>query len=151
MIILLLSIYPQVSEALNLKGKIGMNDYEINELETYSWVKGIEKGWALTYNGNKIPATVIKRKTTDGTEYIVQCRFFEVSYACTKKGFGAKNVKKAWSSVPPGMSRQVINQEQLKRQEIITPEKIDDEYALGLIAGFLPDLINDKYRCFILT
>jgi hypothetical protein len=33
----------------------------------------------------------------------------------------------------------------MKNQQIITPNKVDDEKALGLIASYLPDLLNDGY------
>jgi hypothetical protein len=33
----------------------------------------------------------------------------------------------------------------MARQEIITPNRVNDEKAMGLIASFLPDLINDGY------
>ena len=63
----------------------------------------------------------------------------------SSNGFGAKELRKSWSKVPKKISSAVINQEQLKRQEVITQSKVDDEKALGLIASFLPDLINDDY------
>jgi hypothetical protein len=139
------------SYSARLIGKIGSNEYVVDEIENLTLGKGVEKGWTLKYNGNKNPATIVKRKTLEGTEYLVQCKFFEVCYASTEKGFGVKKVRKNWSTVPAGMTKKVINQEQFARQQIISPNKVDDEYALGLIAGFLPDLMNDGYSCFLVS
>ncbi|HYQ57213.1 MAG TPA: hypothetical protein VEP89_07675 [Draconibacterium sp.] len=61
------------------------------------------------------------------------------------KGFGTRTVKKAWTKVDRRINQAVINQEQLKNQEIITSKKVDDKLALGLIASYLPDLLNDGY------
>ncbi len=76
---------------------------------------------------------------------MVRNDFFEVCYAITSKGFGAKKVRTSWSTVPRQINSVVLNKEQLKRQEVISPNKVNDETALGLIANFLPDLINDEY------
>jgi hypothetical protein len=54
-------------------------------------------------------------------------------------------MKKSWRNVPKQISDAVLNQEEVKKQAIITPNKVDDETALGLIAGFLPQLINEGY------
>ena len=81
----------------------------------------------------------------EGAEYVVYSKHFEVSYASTAIGFGTKEVRSSWSNVPKRISKAVINRDEMKRQQIITPNNVDDDKALGLIASFLPDLINDGY------
>jgi len=121
-------------------------DYEIEAVDDLNFGKKVEKVWTLTYNSSEKPVTVLKHKTLDGVEYMVRNDFFEVCYAITSNGFGAKKVKNSWSNVPRQINRVVLNKEQLKRQEVISPKKeMEDEKALGLIANFLPDLINDEY------
>jgi hypothetical protein len=125
--------------------RTGFNDYEIEEVENLNLGKSVEKVWTLTYNGSETPVTVIKRNISDGAVYVVNSRFFEVCYASTSKGFGTRTLKKSWSSVPPQINNVVINFEEIKNQQIITPKKIDDGQALGLIASYLPGLLNDQY------
>lgn len=125
--------------------RTGFNDYEIEEVENLNLGKSVEKVWTLTYNGSETPVTVIKRNSLDGTVYQVNSKFFEVCYASTSKGFGARTLKRSWSSVPPQINNVVINFEAIKKQQIITPNKIDDGQALGLIASYLPGLLNDQY------
>jgi hypothetical protein len=119
--------------------------YEISPVEDLYMGKKVEGIWTLSYSSNEVPVTVVKRNTFEGTEYVVHSKYFAVSYANSGKGFGVKEVRKSWSDVPRKVSRAVLNDEQMKRQEIITPNKVDEEKALGLIASFLPDLLNDGY------
>jgi len=56
-----------------------------------------------------------------------------------------KKVKKSWSSVPLEICSAVLNAEEMKKQGIITPNGVDDEKALGLIASYLPQLLNENY------
>jgi len=125
--------------------RTGFNDYQIEEVENLNLGKSVEKVWTLTYSGSENPVTVIKRNTSDGAVYVVNSKFFEVCYASSSKGFGTRMLKKSWSSVPPQINDVVINPEEIKKQQIITPNKIDDGQALGLIASYLPGLLNDQY------
>ena len=132
--------------AANATGvKNELNEYEITPVEDLHMGKNVKGIWTLSYSKDEAPVTVVKRKTVDGIEYVVQSNYFAVSYASTVKGFGAKEVRKAWTNVPRKISKAVINGEELARQEIITPNKVDDKMALGLIASYLPDLLNDSY------
>ncbi|MCF6332922.1 MAG: hypothetical protein L3J11_06520 [Draconibacterium sp.] len=119
--------------------------YEISVVDNLFVGKNVKAIWTVRYSNEEVPITVVKRKTMEGTEYLVYSKFFEVSYASTASGFGTKEVRRSWSNVPKRISKAVINQEEMKRQRIITPNKVDDEKALGLIASYLPDLINDGY------
>ena len=78
--------------------------------------KNIEATWEISYNNSESPITV-----------------------------GTKMTRKLWTRVPQQINEAVINIDQLKRQQILTPNKVDDEQALGLIASYLPYLINDGY------
>ena len=120
-------------------------EYEINLVQDLHMGKQVKAVWKLSYSKNETPVTVVKRKTIDGTEYLVQSEYFAVCYSSTSTGFGAKAAKRAWCAVPKKINRAVINQQELARQEILTPAKVDDETALGLIASYLPDLINKGY------
>lgn len=135
-----------VTASVNATGfRSEFKDYEIEVVDDLNLGKKVEKVWTLTYNSSDKTVTVLKHKTLEGAEYMVRNDFFEVCYAVTSKGFGAKKVRNSRSSVPRQINKAVINNEHMKRQEIISPNKVNDETALGLIANFLPDLINDEY------
>lgn len=121
-------------------------DYEIEKVENLYLGKKVENVWTLSYGTDEKPVTVVKRNTLDGPEFIVFSKHFEVSYSSTASGFGATKVSKSWSNVPKRINTAVINNEQMQRQRIITPKQVNDEVALGLIANYLPELINDGYK-----
>lgn len=120
-------------------------DYEISEVEDLYLGKRVKAIWTLSYSNQEVPVTVVKRKTTEGVEYVVNSKFFEVSYASTARGFGVKKVRNSWSNVSKNISRAVISQDEMKKQSVITPKRVTDKEALGLIASYLPDLINEGY------
>lgn len=120
-------------------------EYEISSVDDLFVGKKVDAIWTLSYSNKEVPVTVVKINTLEGAEYVVRSKHFEVSYASTADGFGAKQVRKTWSTVPKKISKAVISQEELKNQQVISPNKMDDKQALGLIASYLPDLINDGY------
>ena len=135
-----------VSMAVNATGsRKEFEQYKIKVVEDLNLGKKVDKVWTLTYNTSDTPVTVVKHNTSEGAEYMVHTDFFEVCYACTSRGFGAKKVRNSWSTVPREINRAVINKDEMKRQEIISPNDLGDEKALGLIASYLPYLINDDY------
>ena len=135
-----------VSATANATGlRTDFKEFEISTVDDLFVGKNVQKIWTVSYSANELPVTVIKRNTLEGSEYVVYSKHFEVSYASTAIGFGTKEVRNSWSNVPKRITKAVICREEMKRQQIITPNKVDDEKALGLIASFLPDLINDGY------
>lgn len=134
-----------VASASGTGARTAFKAYEIEEVDNLYMGKSVKSLWTLSYSVNEDPVTVVKRKTLEGVEYVVHSKHFEVSYASTVNGFGAKETRRSWSEVPRKISKAVISQEELARQKIISPNRVDDEKALGLIASYLPDLINDGY------
>lgn len=145
LVIALFVCFVVVSPTVNATGlRTEFNAFEISSVDLFVG-KNVKKIWTLSYSNNELPVTVVKRKTLEGVEYVVYSKHFEVSYAMCATGFGTKEVRKSWSNVPKSITHAVISQDEMKRQQIITQNKVDDEKALGLIACFLPDLINDSY------
>ena len=104
------------------------------------------KTWNLQYSetGNKV--SIVLNEKNGEKEFVVKGQFVEVSYVLSKKGFGARYVKGSQSEVPAQILNNVMNSEKIAQQRIITVEQIDNETALNLIAGFLPDLLNENYK-----
>lgn len=134
-----------VANATRTGSRAEFRAYEIEEVDNLYMGKSVKALWTLCYCTKEEPITVIKRKILGGTVYVVHSKHFEVSYAATAKGFGVKETRKSWCDVPKQISKAVLNKDELANQRILTPHKIDDEKALGLIACYLPRLINDGY------
>ncbi len=120
-------------------------DYNIKTVDDVLVGKSVQAMWLISYGSDEKPITVVKRQTSKGIDYVVYTKYFEVNYCASEKGFGAKTSKKPWTDVPKVINNAVINMEELKKQEILTTNAVDDEKALGLIASYLPFLINEGY------
>ncbi|MEZ5106241.1 MAG: hypothetical protein R2757_17200 [Draconibacterium sp.] len=119
--------------------------FSITAVDDIFMGKKVEAIWTISYSKDEVPVTVVKRNTVEGTEYVIHSKYFDVSYLSSSKGFGTKEVKNSWRNVPKEITNAVISEEELKKQQIITPNKVDDKMALDLIASYLPNLLNDGY------
>lgn len=123
--------------------------FEIKPVENLYLGKNIEKVWTVAYSQQENPVTITLTKNGSAKEFVVRSEFFEVVYVSGKEGFGVKCLDKSDCQVPVAISSSVLNKEQLKYQRIISPEPVADDYALELIASYLPDLLNDGYKHLI--
>lgn len=121
-------------------------EYTITAVETSELSSGIEKAWKLAYDTDESPIVITYKSNGKCKTYIVRGDHFEVVYECSKKGFGARMVKGSESLFPYELNSAVLNSSELAKQRILTPDRVDDKRALGLIAGFLPDLVNPSYQ-----
>ncbi len=123
----------------------GFDKCQIKSVDDMFVGKKIERVWTLNYNPDEASVTVLKRKNATGTDYMVRSAYFEVCYSVTKEGFGAKKMKSGLCNIPLRISKAVLDPKEMENQKIITANKVDDETAIGLIASYLPDLLNDNY------
>lgn len=105
--------------------------------------------WNLKYSESENGFKITMLEKNGEKEYTVRSKFFEVAYILDKNGFGARMIKGGKAQVPGQILEQVLNQNELKNQKIISDAQIDNETALNLIASYLPDLVNDNYKHLI--
>ena len=127
----------------------GTNEFEITPVENLHLGKNIEKVWKLTYFENEKPVTITLNKGKHENEFVVRGEFFEVAYVSSKSGFGVRAVRNSQREVPEAITSSVLNAEQMQKQKILTADQISDEYAMQLIASYLPDLLNENYKHLI--
>ncbi len=142
-LVMVLFLSASIANATGVRS--ALEDFTITPVNDLHLGKQVKAVWKISYSKDEVPVTVVKRKTLEGTEYLVQSEYFAVCYVSTSDGFGAKQLRSKWCSVPKKINKAVINQQELAKQQIITPNNVDDKTALGLIASYLPDLINDGY------
>ncbi len=102
--------------------------------------------WNLKYSESENGFKITMLEKNGEKEYTVRSKFFEVAYVLDKNGFGARMIRSGKAQVPGQILEQVLNQNALKNQKVISDTQIDNETALNLIASYLPDLINDNYK-----
>lgn len=129
--------------------KTASSNAEITPVENLFLGKNVEKIWTISYSNGEKPFTVTLLKSNKYPTYVVRSQYFEVVYASDENGFGVKKVNSSERSVNKQITNAVLNSDQLKKQCVLTPNKVTEEYALGLIASYLPDLINNGYKHLI--
>jgi hypothetical protein len=129
--------------------KTGSSNAEITPVDNLFPGKNVEKVWTISYDNGQKPLTVTLLKTNKYPTFVVRSQFFEVVYASDERGFGVKKVASSERSVNKRMTNAVLNNDQLQKQCVLTPNKVSEEYALGLIASYLPDLLNNGYKHLI--
>ncbi len=125
------------------------SNYTITPVEEQNLETGVECAWTLVYNEAGAPITICLLESKNSKTYVVRTSLFEVAYVCNRSGFGARNVKDSDRVLPSELTSQVINMTELSNQYLITTGDLDDDVALGLIASYLPDLVNTKYQNLI--
>ncbi len=123
-----------------------IDDYKISVVEDFEPNKLFHQSWEITYGESNRPVQVFLKETKKGKQYIVRTKYFEVKYLNTKDGFGVHPLKYSEATVPEELNSKVINQAQMNSQKVISKSKVDQKEALELIAGFLPELVNDSYK-----
>ena len=108
--------------------------------------QSMDKSWTVQYNAVNKGFEVIKMMTKNGEEYIVRNNFFEVRYVNTEKGFGVRRIRNSQSKVDSIITDNVINNDELTKQSLLSSEKLNEEKALSYIAGFVPYLLNENYK-----
>lgn len=129
--------------------KTGSNVFEITPVENLFLGKNVDKVWTVGYSDQKKSVTIILQKNGIKKEFVVRSEFFEVVYIADKSGLGAVKIKNSKREVPKRITSSVLNKQQMQIQRILTPNPVSDEYALVLIASYLPDLLNDGYSHLI--
>jgi len=117
---------------------ISANDHNVDQ--------SLDKSWTIQYNTANKGFEVIKVTTKKGEEYIVRNSFFEVRYVNTENGFGVRRIRNSQSKVDSIITDNVINENELTRQSLLSSEKLNEEKALSIIAGFVPFLLNENYK-----
>lgn len=125
------------------------NEVEITAVDDLHLGNSIEKLWKLSFSKQEIPVTVALRPLANGMEYVIRSEFFEVIYASDKNGFGVRKMHSSLKGVPDAINLSILNKQQMQQQRILTPHKVSDETALGLITRYLPDLLNEDYKHLI--
>lgn len=129
--------------------KTESSNAEITPVDHLFLGKNVEKVWTISYSNGEKPLTITLLKTNKYPTYVVRSAFFEVVYAASEEGFGVKKVTSSERSVNKQITNAVLNSDQLKRQYVLTPHQVNENYALGLIASYLPDLLNNGYKHLI--
>jgi hypothetical protein len=122
------------------------NEVKITPVENLFLGKTAEKVWTVNFSDKEKPVTITLHQVRKTKEFIVRSEYFEVAYVSNKHGFGATQVPRSMRKVPVEINSAVLNLQQIENQKMLTPNQVSEEFALNLIANYLPDLLNNNYK-----
>lgn len=146
---LLVCVAMAVFTAVNANGSGKPDDvskFEITPVDDLNLGKKAEKVWTINYDSGSYLVTVVKHSSHNGNTFAVHSEFFDVCFVGNEKGFGARRLRSSLCNARPEFNKVVINENELARQKVITQNQVDDETAIGLIASYLPMLLNPAYQ-----
>lgn len=147
---LILVVVTVVATNLYASSLEAFNDtYKISSEEIAVPGKDVAKCWNIVYGESNVPVKVYLNRTKSGDEYTVRTSYFEVKYVNGARGFGVCELKGIEQQVPADLNYKVLNSVSLNNQKIISGSKVADHQVLDLIAGFLPELINEQFKSIL--
>jgi hypothetical protein len=131
--------------ASNIKGNSNTpyGDYTITQTQAVVVNNVAYKAWTLNYNNPANSFTVLYSPGMNGQCcFLVRNGSFEIQYARFDDAFGARMVEPAFRSLKKKDVLKKINSNQLASQQVLSTGARSEEEYLGLIACFMPLLLN---------
>ena len=115
-------------------------------LQEYKVIQINNNNYELTYSNS--PEKFIIEVCPDENKccYLVRNPKIEVMYLCNENGFGLRKMPLEQRKLATSDYCDLINCKTFMYQSLMTPNKKDTKDALGLIACFFPEVINESSR-----
>ena len=104
------------------------------------------KTYELTYERTSQPVLIGLVKEKKCTTFIVRSDEFEVMYTCNNGVFGVKKMDKKYQELPNAELNAKLNKVSYFAQRVICQNQKSEEYLLGLIACYFPNLVNEEFQ-----
>ncbi|WP_346854097.1 hypothetical protein [uncultured Draconibacterium sp.] len=106
------------------------------------------KTFELTYENTNNPVTIglLCEDKEKCKTFIVRTDDFEIEYTCKNQVFGVKKIEPRFQELPKEEMEMKLNKVSYYSQRVICQNKKSEDELLGLIACYLPDLVNDEYQ-----
>ena len=104
------------------------------------------KTYDLNYENtsNTIQIGVVKSDAC--VKFVVRSDEFEIQYSCNKGVFGVKKIESEFQTLPKEEMDAKLDRVSYFAQRVICTNKKSEDELLGLIACYLPTLVNDEYQ-----
>jgi hypothetical protein len=140
----LIANFVNASETLSGNTLTKFGTYQLKPSATTVVIDDVAfKTWELTYSDIPEKFVLFAAPEKDGScEYTVRGKDFEIGYKVSYDEFGAQFVAPKFKTIARKEITKKINADQLRSQELISSEPKTEAEYLGLIACFMPLLMN---------
>ncbi len=123
-----------------------LGNYSITKSEVPMIVNNKEvETYDLIYENASSPVKIGVIDEKKCKTFLVRSSEFEAQYACERNFFGVKKMDKKYRQLSEAISDAKINRVSLYAQRVITQNPKSEEDLLGLIACYLPNLVDKQY------
>lgn len=133
----------QASSKAVLSGKTNtfLNDYQITQTG--------ENLYELSYSNSTEKFTIEVCPKEAECCYLVRSNKVEVMYLCNNAGFGLRKMPEKQRQLETSEYCKLVNCKAFMYQSLISQNKKSTEKALGLIACFFPEVVNETCRATV--
>jgi len=131
---------PDVTGDSNTK----MGKFKITEQAPVN-VKGEQvRAFELKYENSEQPVIVLLDEGKNCKNYIVRSKNLEIRYVCKNNTFGVKYVTGKFVQFDPAVNAYFLDDDEFKKQEVLSTHQLSEEEALSIIASYFPHLLKDQ-------
>lgn len=120
-----------------------VGDYCVTEIS--------ENNYEISYSNSSEKLNVEVCPEKEECCYLIRSPKVELMYVCNKTGFGLRKMPQNLQSMNTSVYCNYLQNEAFKNQSLLTVNQKDAKEALGLIACFLPEVINVESRNLVFT
>jgi hypothetical protein len=120
-----------------------LGDYKIAELESETVRKETIRKFEVTYSNSERPIVIYLHESPKCREYVVRSHAMEIMYVCRKSHFGARKVLAKYAQYPEQTNDMFLSNQSLEYQTKISEGDLSIDKALGLIACYYPELLQN--------
>jgi hypothetical protein len=106
----------------------------------------VVKTYDLSYENTANPVRIGVVKADECMVYLVRSDDFEIQYSCKKGVFGVKKIDAQYQTLPKEEMDAKLDRVGYLAQRVICTNKKSEDELLGLIACYLPALVNEEYQ-----
>lgn len=100
----------------------------------------------LLYENTRNPIRIGILEERESTTFLVKSDEFEIQYKCGNGVFGVKKLEPRFQELPAEANEAKLNRVNYLAQRVICRSNKSDKELMGLIACYLPNLVNQEYQ-----
>ena len=115
-----------------------LDEYQVSQVN--------ENLYELTYANSTEKFTIEVCPEESKCCYLVRGEQVEVMYLCNEMGFGLRKMPESSQKLSTNKYSKLLDIQAFRQQSLLTPKQKSTNAALGIIACFFPQVINDESR-----
>lgn len=148
---ILIIFLPLLAFALTLQAKNQFSGKTNTFVGDYCVTEISENNYEISYSNSSEKLNVEVCSEKEECCYLIRSPKVELMYVCNKAGFGLRKMPLNLQRMKTSVYRNYLKTEAFKNQSLLSIKQKDTKEVLGLIACFMPEVINVQSRNLVFT